>query len=162
MYPYVLALKITPVLALAPFLVLWFGLGIISKILIVALVCFFPLLVTTLKGLKTVDEARWELFKSFSATPWQIFTKLRLPGALPYVFAGLKITTVLALTGAFVAEFISGNQGIGHVIISSTRTLESAMAFAAIGTAILGGLALYVLVSVIEKRVVFWQHVEEM
>lgn len=161
LYPFVIALKITPVLAITPFVVLWFGLGISSKIIVVILICVSGLVVNILKGLETVDEDRLNLFVSLSATRWQIFWKLRLPNSLPYFFAGLKITTMVALTGAFVAEFISGNSGIAYTIATATRSFESPLAFAGIVMTVAGGLGLFFIVSILEKKIVFWQTTED-
>ncbi len=156
-YPYVIALKTTPILAIVPFLVLWFGIGITPKIITAALICFFPLLVNTVKGLKTIDDGAFDLFKSLFATKWQIFIKLRLPNSLPYIFPALKISATLAVLGAIVGEFIGANEGIGYVILISTYTLEATTTFAAIIMSALGGISFFWLVGFVEKRVVFWQ-----
>jgi NitT/TauT family transport system permease protein len=161
LYPYVIGLKITPVLAITPFIVMWFGLGAASKIIVVVLICIAGLLVNALKGLETVSDEHLDLFRSLSASKGRIFFTLRVPSSLPYFFAGLKVTTMVALTGAFVAEFISGDSGIGYVIASSTRAFETAEAFAAILMMVLGGLAFFFLVSLAERRIVFWQKPEE-
>jgi len=160
LYPYVAALKITPVIALIPLFILWFGLGIISEVLVAALICFFPLLVNMLQGLKTIDREALRLFRSLGASKLQIFWKLRVPSALPYTFAGLKVTTVLALTGAFVAEFVAGTQGLGHVILTATRTFESDVVFAGIVMSIFGGLIFFAGVSLLERKVIFWQKID--
>ena len=157
-YPQLIVLKTIPILALAPLLVLWLGIGFISKIAIVMLVCFFPLLVNTLKGLETVDADALTMFKSFSASKWQIFLKLRLPSSLPYLFSALKMSTALALIGAFAAEFISSNQGIGYLILLYAETFESSATFAAIVMSSLAGILFFGLVTFIEKKVVFWQN----
>jgi NitT/TauT family transport system permease protein len=156
-YPYAIALKTTPIIALAPLLVLWFGTDIGSKIAASAIVCFFPILVNTVKGLKNVDDVTLDLFRSLSATRWHIFTKLRLPNALPYMFSALKISTGLAVVGAIVGEFVGANKGIGYVILVSTYHLETVKMFAAISMVALGGVLFFLLVSLIERKVLFWQ-----
>jgi NitT/TauT family transport system permease protein len=161
-YPYVLALKTTPVIAIAPFLILWFGIGIKSKIATVVLVCFFPILVNAIKGLKAVDDDDFDLFKSLSATKWQIFTKLRLPNSLPFIFPALKTSTVLAVIGALVGEFIGANKGIGYLIVVTTQTFKTAETFAAIIMVALGGILFFSLISLIEKKVLFFQRTEEL
>ncbi len=160
LYPWIIAIKIAPILALAPFVILWFGIGITSKIVIVALVCFFPLLVNTIKGLKTVDENALELLDSLSAGKWQIFLKLRLPGSLPFIFPALKISSALALTGAFVGELLVANKGIGYLILTYSRILETTTAMAALFVMVLAGILFFLLISFIEKKVVFWQKSE--
>lgn len=157
LYPCIIAIKIAPILALAPFIILWFGIDITSKIVIVALICFFPLLVNTIKGLKTVDEDALALFNSLSASKWQIFLKLRLPGSLSFIFPALKISSALALTGAFVGEFLAADRGIGYLILLYSRILETTTAMAALFVMVLAGILFFLLISFIEKRVVFWQ-----
>jgi NitT/TauT family transport system permease protein len=161
LYPYAIAIKIAPTLAMAPFVILWFGIGLESKIVIVTLICFFPLLVNTVKGLKTVDEEALNLLKSLSASQWQIFLKLRLPSSLPFIFPALKISSTLAITGAFVGEFLAANQGIGYLILLHSRILNTTTALAALFVMILAGILLFSLISLIEKKVVFWQKSEE-
>lgn len=160
LYPYVIGLKIAPILALSPFIVLLLGIGIASKVAIVTLICFFPFLVNTVKGLRAVDQETLDVFKSLSASKWQIFLKLRLPNSLPYIFPALKITSTLAITGSFVGEFIASNKGIGHVILVSTRTLETTTAIAAIILTVLTGIGLFILIDTLERKIVFWQKSE--
>jgi NitT/TauT family transport system permease protein len=160
LYPYAIAIKIAPTLAIAPFIILWFGVGIISKIVIVTLICFFPLLVNTIKGLKTVDENALELLNSLSASKWQIFLNLRLPSALPFIFQGLKVSSTLAMTGAFVGEFLAANKGIGYLILLYSRILETTSAMAALFMMILVGILFFLLIALAEKKIVFWQKSE--
>lgn len=157
LYPYAIALKTTPILAIAPLLVLWFGTGMISKIVAAAVVCFFPILVNTVKGLKNIDDEYLDLLRSFSASKYQIFTKLRLPNSLPYVFSALKISTGLAVVGAIVGEFVGAKEGIGFVILISTYHLETATMFAAIIMSALGGILFFYFISLIERKIIFWQ-----
>lgn len=160
LYPYAIALKTTPILAMAPLLVLWFGTGIISKIVASAVVCFFPILVNTVKGLKSVDKDYLDLLKSFSARKYQILIKLRLPNSLPYIFSALKISTGLAVVGAIVGEFVGAREGIGFIILISTYHLETVKMFAAIIMSALGGMLFFWIISLIEKKVIFWQKSE--
>lgn len=159
-YPLIIAIRIAPILALAPFIILWFGIGVTSKIVIVALICFFPLLVNTIKGLETVDEDALVLFNSLSPNKWQIFLKLRLPGSFPFIFPALKISSALALTGAFVGEFLAADEGIGYLILTYSRILETTTAMAALFVMTLAGILLFLLISFIERKVVFWQKSE--
>lgn len=157
LYPYVIVLRITPIITIIPFLILWFGIGFTPKIITAALICFFPILVNLLKGLKTVDEEALYLFKSFFATKWQVFLKLRLPSSLPFLFAALKTSTTLAITGAFAAEWLGASKGIGFLVLISAQMLDSTTTFAALAVIILAGLLFFCLISFIERRVVFWQ-----
>lgn len=160
LYPYAIALKTTPIMAIAPLLILWFGTDLSSKIVASAIVCFFPILISTVKGLKAVDEDALDLFRSFFANRWQIFTKLRLPNSLPYIFSALKISTGLAVVGAVVGEFVGANKGIGYVILVSTYHLETVRMFAGVVMIAVGGILFFLLVGLIENKIVFWQKSE--
>ena len=157
LYPYAIALKAVPLVAIAPIVVTWFGTGILSKIVLAAIISFFPVLVNTVEGLKSTEPEPIALFESWSASSWQVFTKLRLPYALPSIFSGLKIASSLAGIGAVVAEFIGAQAGIGHVIKSSTYFLSTDVTFAAIIVSALIGIAFFAVVSIIERKVVFWR-----
>lgn len=159
-YPYAIALKTTPIIAMAPLLVLWFGTGLISKIVAAAVMCFFPILVNTVKGLRAVDDDALNLFNSFFANKWQIFTKLRLPNSLPDIFSALKISTGLAVVGAVVGEFVGASKGIGYVILVSSYHLETTTMFAAIIMSALGGILFFWLITLIEKKVIFWSDLD--
>ena len=161
LYPFAIALKTTPIVAMAPLLILWFGNGIASKVAAAALIAFFPAIVNTTRGLKSVDNEALDLFKSLSASKWQIFSKLRFPTALPYIFSALKISTSLAVVGAIVGEFVGANKGIGFVILVSSYHLEIVEMFSAVIAAALTGIIFFLVISFIEKRVVFWTTLDE-
>lgn len=161
LYPFAIALKTTPIVAMAPLLILWFGNGIFSKVAAAALIAFFPSIVNTIKGLKSIDAEALDLFKSISASKWQIFKKLRFPTALPYIFSALKISTSLAIVGAIVGEFVGANKGIGFVILISSYHLEIVKMFSAIIAAALTGIIFFWIVSFIEKRIIFWADIED-
>lgn len=154
--PFIIALQTTPLLAMAPLIILLFGTGIISKAVTAALIAFFPAVVNTLKGLRNSEHEALDLFKSLSATRWQIFTKLRYFVALPYIFSALKISTSLAVVGAIISEFAGANKGIGFVILVSAYHLETVKMFSAVIAAALTGMIFFWIVACIEKRVVFW------
>ena len=157
LHPFIIALQTTPIIAMAPLLVLWFGTDIGSKIVAAALVSFFPTIVNGTKGLKSIDRESLDLFRSLSATRWQIFTKLRLPNALPFLFPALKTSSALSVIGAIVGEFVGANKGIGYVILASTYHLETVQMFTGIIMSAAAGMFFFGIVSVIEKKVVFWQ-----
>ena len=156
-YPYAIALKATPLYALAPLLVIWFGNGMMSKIVMSAMVAFFPVLVSAVKGFSSIEQESLDLFRSLSASRWQIFIKLRLPNSLPYIFPALKIATTLAVVGATIAEFTGASGGIGHLIVNSSYYLETSLMFAAIIMISLGGILFFYLIEFIEKKAIFWQ-----
>lgn len=159
-YPYAIALKATPLYALAPLLVLWFGNGIWSKVVMSAMIAFFPVLVNAVKGFTAVEQESLDLFKSLSASKMQILFKLRFPNALPYIFPALKIATTLSVVGATIAEFTGASYGIGHVIVNSSYYLETSMMFAAILMISLGGVIFFGSIALLEKKIIFWQRHE--
>lgn len=155
--PYAIALKTTPIIAMAPLLVLWFGTGLASKIIAAALICFFPILVNATKGLRSIEKEAMDLFESLSATRWQVFSLLRFPTSLPYIFSALKISTSLSVVGAIVGEFVGANVGLGYIILVSSYHLETPMMFAAIVSSAVGGVLFFGLVSMLERRILVWQ-----
>lgn len=157
LHPFVIALQTTPIIAMAPLLVLWFGTDVGSKIVAAALVSFFPTIVNGVKGLKSVDDEALDLFNSLSATRWQVFKKLKLPHTLPYLFSALKTSAALSVIGAIVGEFVGANKGIGYVILVSTYHMETVRMFTGIIMAAACGMFFFWLVAMIEKKIVFWQ-----
>jgi len=158
-YPYAVALKSTPLIAIAPLLVLWFGNGILSKIVMSSLVAFFPVLVNSVAGLTSIDPEAMDLMRSLSASQWQIFWKIRFMHCLPALFSALKIASSLAVVGAVIGEFTGSIRGIGHLINTSSYYLDTDLMFAGIVMVSLGGILFFGLVSWIERRLVFWQEV---
>jgi NitT/TauT family transport system permease protein len=156
LFPIAIAVKTTPIVAVAPLLVIWLGTGWWSKIVAVILICFFPVLVNAVKGLKAADAEYRELFQTLGATRAQEFRKLRIPYCLPYLFSALKISSSLAIVGAIVGEFVGATQGLGYLIMVSSAHLETATLFAAIAAAALAGIAMFYAIGWTEERVVFW------
>lgn len=157
LFPVAIAVKTTPIVAIAPLLVIWLGTGWWSKIVAAILICFFPVLVNTVKGLKAADAEYRELFQTLGASNAQEFRKLRIPYCLPYLFSALKISSSLAIVGAIVGEFVGATQGLGYLIMVSSAHLETATLFAAIVAAALAGITMFYIIGAIEHRVVFWQ-----
>lgn len=156
-YPYAIALKSTPLIAIAPLLVLWFGNGILSKVVMSALVAFFPVLVNSVSGLTAMEPEVFDLMQSLSASQWQVLTKIRVPYSLGYLFASLKIASSLAVVGAVIGEFTGSTQGIGHLINTSSYYLETPLMFAGIAMISLAGILFFELIAYLEKQIVFWQ-----
>ncbi len=156
LYPYSIAFKAVPVIALAPLLIMWFGSGLTSKIVMAAIITYFPVLVGTVKGLSAVTQDHLDLFKSLSASNWKVFWKLRFPTSLSYLFPSLKISATFAVVGATIAEFTGASKGIGYIIVTSSYYLETTMMFAAIVMISIVGLLFFYTVEYIENRVVFW------
>jgi NitT/TauT family transport system permease protein len=149
-------LKSTPMVALAPLLTLWLGFGVLPKIIITALLTFFPVLVNLLSGLQRPDPALLDLFHSWKASRWEIFVHLRLPSTVPYLFAALKISAPLALIGAVVAEWTGASGGLGRIMWLAYSNLNLPYLFGAIFLLAAFGMLLYWLLAILEKRVIFW------
>jgi NitT/TauT family transport system permease protein len=156
-YPYAIALKTVPIVAIAPLLVVWFGNGILPKVIVAAIISFFPVVVNTTKGLRNVDAEAFDLFDSMSATPSQVFFKLRVPSALPYLFAALRISSTLAVIGAIVGEFSGADRGLGFFITISSQRLETVDMFVGILMSSLLGIGFFYAIALLEKIVVPWE-----
>lgn len=155
-YPFVLALQSMPKVALAPLILIWFGYGLASKAVMVALVCFFPIFVNTVVGLKSTDPLLIDLMRAFSAGRFRILVTIKIPSAAGHVFAGLQISIVLGLIGAVVAEFVSSAEGLGYLINAATTTLDTATMFAALFSLAVLGIGGSQLVRWLQRRLVFW------
>ena len=156
LYPFIVMFQSVPKVALAPLVVIWFGLGITSKVVSAALIAFFPLLVNTVVGLRSADEDRVDLMRSLSASELQIFRMLRLPSALPFIMAGLEVAMVFSLVGAIVGEFVGAEAGLGMLIQSRNFSMDVAGEFALLFILGVMGLALNAILVSIRRRVLFW------
>jgi NitT/TauT family transport system permease protein len=154
--PYIIASQTTPTLVLAPLFLVWFGFGIASKVLIAAIICFFPLLVNVIVGFRSVGEGELRLFRSYRAGTWQTFVRLQVPSALPFIFAGLRITSLLSVIGAVVGEFVGSQAGLGYLAVTAAGNLDMDILFAAVLTLMAVGLSFYLLVLLAERRLLFW------
>ncbi|MFC7060310.1 ABC transporter permease [Halobacillus seohaensis] len=150
-YPYVIASQAVPKLALAPLFVLWFDFGITSKVVITALICFFPLLENTATAIQYIDPKKMELFKVLQATRLQTLIRLKIPTGLPSILAGVRVAVVLAVVGAVVGEFIGASEGLGAMIIASQGMMDTPLMFAILIVLTLMGMILYQTVHLIEK-----------
>ena len=155
-WPYMVALQVTPRVAIAPLLFIWLGFGALPKIVLAATICFFPVLINSLTGLTLVDEEADQLFRSLGATRSQRFFRLALPGALPVIFAGLKTSISLALIGAIVGEFVSAQEGLGLLIQRFSFQLNTSAAYAVLLTLTVIGLVLYGLMELADRWIVYW------
>lgn len=155
--PYLIASQAIPIIAIAPLLVIWFGTGLISKILISALIVFFPILVNTIAGVRGVPCELHELMRSLNATPWQTFTKLEVPAALPVLLAGLKVGATLSVIGAVVGEFAGARAGLGVMINIADGQYDTARMFVGVLALVVMALALYGCVALLEQRVLKWR-----
>lgn len=156
-YPVLVGLQATPKVALGPIILVWFGFGAASKIVLVALVCFFPLFVNTVNGIRRTDPELLEACRAFSASRWFLLWHVKLPAALGDIFAGLQIGVSLALIGAVVGEFLSAQKGLGYLIASSSVSMSLATMFAGVILLAITGLTGAEIVRALQRRVVFWQ-----
>jgi ABC-type nitrate/sulfonate/bicarbonate transport system permease component len=156
-YPWIVASQTIPIVVIAPILVTWFGFGIGPKLAIVALICFFPITVNALDGLRSADPEAIKVMRSLDGSRWQIFRRVEVPSALPSIFTGIKIAVVLAPIGAVFGEWVGASSGLGHLILTDNGQLEVARQFAT--TAVLSALALALigLVALAERRVITWR-----
>ncbi|NOX61280.1 MAG: ABC transporter permease [Chloroflexi bacterium] len=158
--PYIVALQAFPIIAIAPLLVIWISDSLVRTILICALTLFFPALVNTIVGLRSVEPELLAMMRSLRATRWQIFTKLEAPSALPVLFGGLKVGATLAVIGAVIGEFVGANRGLGFLINLSRGLLDTPLLFVALFTLVGIALGLYTLVSLLEHHFLAWKRAE--
>lgn len=161
-YPYVVAFQVMPRIVVAPILFIWLGFGTSPKVVLTATICFFPVFVNTMTGIASTDKDMLELFRSLRASPLQVFFRLRLPAALPIIFAGVKTAVSFALVGAVVGEFISAQEGLGLLTERFSFQLQMDYAFAVFVVLMIGGLVLYGAVELAERQLVYWTHDERL
>jgi NitT/TauT family transport system permease protein len=143
-----------PKVAMGPLFIVWMSYGVVPNIIIAFSICFLPILLTTERGLKEIEPDLIDLVRALKASRWQIFTKIQLPGSLPYIFSGMKVAVVLAVAGAIVGEFIASQEGLGYLMLQVQVTLDTAAMFMAVLLITLVGVALYMLVLGLERLLV--------
>jgi len=154
--PLIVISQTVPKVAIAPLFVIWMGFGHLPKISIAFLIAFFPILVATIGGLKSVETELLDLVKSMSATPGQIILKVQVPAALPQFFSGLKISVCLAVVGAIVGEFVGSDRGLGFLLLTASGALNAKQVYATLLILIAMGIALFLMVCELEKRLLPW------
>lgn len=159
LYPYIIAFQTVPKVAVAPIIVIWFGYGVSSKIVVTATIAFFPLLANTIMGLRATPHDQIEMLTSYTASRWQVFTMIRLKQALPYIFVGLDVAIVLSVIGAIVGEFVGSKAGLGYLILQKNFNLDMAGTFAILIILSAIGVGLHAIVSMLQRRIVFWMDV---
>jgi NitT/TauT family transport system permease protein len=155
-YPLIVILYAMPKSAFAPLMVIWIGYGLMSKIAIAFLVAFFPIVVNTVLGLKEIEPELLDLARVNRGSEFDIFTKIRLPNSLPYMFAGIKVAVVLSVTGAIVAEFVAANEGLGYLILQANYSLDTAFALVILLILALLSLGLFWLIEVAQRKLAPW------
>ena len=161
LYPLLLAAQVVPKIAIAPLFVVWLGFGIAPKILVAVLIAFFPVVISGVAGLRAVDPELLDLAATMGAKPGDSFVKIRFPGAMPHIFAGLKVAVTLAVVGAVVGEFVGANSGLGYIVMSSNGNLNTPQLFAALFCMSAIGIVLFVLLEVAERFAVPWRTARE-
>lgn len=159
--PYIVASQSIPIVAIAPLLVIWFGNGLFSKVLVCALITFFPTLISTIVGIRNVDKDLIDLMRSLRASSWQLFFKLELPAAAPVIFGGLKLSVILSVVGAVVGEFMGADTGLGFLINLARGILDTPLMFVAILSLVFIAQVLYMVVALAESVCLRWQYTEE-
>jgi NitT/TauT family transport system permease protein len=154
--PYLVGLQALPKVALAPLIVVWIGIGVESKILISAVISFFPVLINAIVGFTTVEAEKIDLMRSLVASRWQQFRIVIFPNSLPFIFAGLNVAIVLSITGALVGEFIGADRGLGNLLMQLNYNMDISGMFAVLAVLAILGILLYALVRFLHVRLVFW------
>jgi NitT/TauT family transport system permease protein len=155
-YPLLVFSQSIPKIAIAPLFVVWFGFGIIPKVIAAFMLGFFPIVVSTVLGFKSVERDMVDLARSMGSTRWQMFFKINLPQALPAIFSGMKVSITLAVVGAVVGEFVGANSGIGYVLQKANGNFDLPLMFAALVVLSMMGVLLFVLLDVLEKMTIPW------
>ncbi len=154
MMPVLVSLNMIPKVALGPLIIVWFKYGIVPNMLIAFSICVFPILLTTVRGLREVEPDLLDLVRTLRGSRWQVFTKIQLPGALPYIFSGMKVAAILAVAGAIVGEFLGSDRGLGYLMLQVQVMLDTAAMFMAVLLITLIGMLLYGAVLVLERWLV--------
>jgi NitT/TauT family transport system permease protein len=152
--PLLVSLNMIPKVALGPLIIVWFAYGIGPNIVMAFAICFFPIVLTTARGLREVEPDLLDLVRTLRGSRWQVFTKIQLPGALPYIFSGMKVAAILAVAGAIVGEFLGSDSGLGYLMLQVQVTLDTAAMFMAVILITLIGGLLYLLVLGLERLLV--------
>jgi NitT/TauT family transport system permease protein len=155
-YPYFTAIQSMPKVAIAPLVIIWFGYGYASKVVVAALLSFFPMLVSFVEGLKATDEGRLKMMRAMTATRWQTLRYVRIPYAMPFVFAGIELGGLYAMLGAIVAEFLGASAGLGNWLIAMNVNLDTSSTFALLVVLAIYGMTFQRSVSLLRNRALFW------
>ena len=160
LYPPIVATQSIPKIALAPLFVVWFGFGVWPKVAVAFLIAFFPIMVDTIVGLRSIDPAMIQLARSMGAPPARIFLRMRLPNALPAIFGGLKVASALAVVGALTGEFIGSDRGLGHVLVQASGMLNTPLLFATLVVLSVVAMVFFYVVEALERVLIPW-HVSQ-
>ena len=160
-YPIVIASQTIPIIAIAPLLLIWVGYGVTPKVIVVALISFYPIAVNTVDGLKSVDPDMVSMMRTLGASRWQVFTKLQVPASLPFMFSGIKIGISVSVIAAVIGEWVGASAGLGYLISYSQPLFLTSRVFAAIVVLSAMGMSLFALASLAERLMLPWYHTEK-
>ena len=160
LYPFIIASQTVPIIVIAPMLLIWVGYGLAPKVIVVALICFFPIVVNMVDGLKSVDSDVVSLMRTLGANRWAIFLKLQVPTSLPYLFSGLRIAIAFSVIGAVIGEWVGSSEGLGYLMIRSKPQFLTERVFAAIVILSALGVSLFAMVGIVERFALPWWHKE--
>ena len=155
-FAYLVGFQTVPKLAIAPLIIVWFGFGLASKIIIAALIVFFPMVVNVIEGLQSSDQRQLDMLRAMGASQWQQFLMVKIPNALPFIFVGANVGVVLAILGAVVGEFVGAQEGLGYLILQSNYQLKIGKVFAVLVVLAVIGVALHLAIKALHNKVVFW------
>ena len=156
LYPLLIASQTIPIIVIAPILLVWIGYGLLPKVIVVALISFFPIVVNTVDGMKSIDRDLLNLLRTMGANKWQIFTKIRIPNCLPFFFSGARVAATLSVIGAVIGEWVGASEGLGYLMIRSKPLFLTERVFVAIFILSLIGILLFLLLLIIEKLSIPW------
>jgi ABC-type nitrate/sulfonate/bicarbonate transport system permease component len=159
-YPLVIASQTVPIIAIAPLLLVWVGYGMAPKIIVVALISFFPIVVNMVDGLRSVDADMANMLRTLGASRWQVFAKVQAPTSLPFLFSGVRVAVAVSVIGAVIGEWVGASKGLGYLMLRSAPYFLTARIFAAILILSVMGVGLFVLVGVLERVLLPWYHDE--
>lgn len=154
--PFIVATQVIPKVALVPLFVVWFGFGVTSKVIIAAVLAFFPILTNTVLGVKSIEAGHRDVMTSLNATRWQVFRRLELPSALPYILTGMEVGIVLAIIGAIVGEYLGGNNGLGAMLIAKMNAFETDALFGVIVQMTVLGFVFYFAIGALRRALIPW------
>ncbi len=160
-YPYIVALQSVPKVAIAPLVIVWFGYGFSSKIVVSATISFFPVLANVIVGLKSTERDKLDLMRSLDASRWQTLRLVEFPTALPFIFAGLDVAAVFSVLGAIVAEFVGSQAGLGNLLLTFDANLDIPAVFACLFLLGAMGMLLHLVIHELQKRLVFWSKADD-
>ena len=159
-YPFVIASQTIPIIVIAPLLLVWVGYGLTPKVIVVALIAFFPIVVNMVDGLRSADPDVVNLMRTLGARRWQIFIKIQVPSAMPFLFSGTRVAIAVSVIGAVIGEWVGSSEGLGYLMIRSKPLFLTERVFAAIAVLSVLGVALFLVVGVVERMAIPWWHSE--